>query len=98
MGLMTMFYSLMALGAFRPHFPPPHTQEYKVGQFVLVSSPHVGLKTRFFINVQQLWVCRCGVLSVMRGWVCPLQFLLTLAITVNLGSQHCRTHAHILLS
>jgi hypothetical protein len=59
--------------------------------------PHLGPK-QIFVTVRQLQVCWCGVLSLMRGWVCHLQLLLGLASTVILGSKSCGTHDHILLS
>jgi hypothetical protein len=49
-----------------------------VGQSVLVSSPHLGLMTRFFNNVRHLRVCWYRAPSLTRGRVCLLQLLLSL--------------------
>jgi hypothetical protein len=53
---------------------------------------------QIFITVRQLRVCWCGVLSLMRGWVCHLQLLLALASTVILRCESRGTRDHILLS
>jgi hypothetical protein len=45
-----------------------------------------------------LRVCWCRALSLMRGRVCHLQFLLALASAVILGSEYHETHDQILLS
>jgi hypothetical protein len=38
------------------------------------------------------------VLSLKRGWVCPLQMLLALSSVVILGSESLETHDNILVS
>jgi hypothetical protein len=48
-----------------------------VGQSVLISSPHLGLMTRFFYTVRHLRVCWYGVSSLTRGRICLLQLLLS---------------------
>jgi hypothetical protein len=48
-----------------------------VGQCVFVSSPLLGLMTRFFNIVRQLRVCWNGAPSLTRGRVCLLQLLLS---------------------
>jgi hypothetical protein len=48
-----------------------------VGQSVLVSSPLLGLMTRFFNTVRHLRVCWYGGPPLMRGQVCLLQLLLS---------------------
>jgi hypothetical protein len=57
-----------------------------------------GAYDQIFIAVRQLPVCRCGALSLTRGWVCSLQLLLALASAVILRSESRGTHDHILLS
>jgi hypothetical protein len=57
-----------------------------------------GAYDQIFITVRELWVCCCGVLSLMRGWIYRLQLLLALTSTVILGSESCGTRNHILLS
>jgi hypothetical protein len=69
-----------------------------VGQSILVSSTHLGPKTRFLLLSDI-----CGFVDVgsplTRGRVCRLQLLLVLASAVILGSVSRRgTHDHILLS
>jgi hypothetical protein len=46
-----------------------------------------GVYDQIFIAVRQLQVCWCAALSLTRGWVCRLQFLLLLASAVVLGSE-----------
>jgi hypothetical protein len=69
-----------------------------VGQSVLVSCSVWGPKTKFFVTVRQLRVCRCGAPSRQRRRVCHLQLLLALANTFILGSETRGTHDYILLS
>jgi hypothetical protein len=57
-----------------------------------------GAYDQIFITVRQLRVGWCGVLSLIRGWVCHLQLLLVLASTVILGSESHGTRDNILLS
>jgi hypothetical protein len=56
-----------------------------------------GAYSQIFITVRQLRVCWCGALSLTRGRVCRLQFLLTLASAVILWSESHGTRDHILL-
>jgi hypothetical protein len=49
------------------------------------------------IILRQLQVCRYGVPSLTKGWVCNLQLLLGLARTVFLRSGFMDTHDQILL-
>jgi hypothetical protein len=56
-----------------------------------------GVYDQVFIIVRQLRVCRCGTLSLTRGRVCCLQFLLVLASAVILMSESRGTRDHILL-
>jgi hypothetical protein len=51
-----------------------------------------------FITVRQLRVCWCGALSLTRGRVCRLQFLLVLASAVIFGSESHGTRERILRS
>jgi hypothetical protein len=58
----------------------------------MVSKPvYLGIKhpsgayDQIFITARQLRVCWCGALTLTRGRVCPLQFLLALANGVILG-------------
>jgi hypothetical protein len=51
-----------------------------------------------FYSLRQLRVCWCGALSLTRGRVCRLRFLLALASPVILGSQSLGTSDNILLS
>jgi hypothetical protein len=69
-----------------------------VGQSVLMSSPHLGPKTRFLLLSDSCKFVDVGPPSRQRGRICRLQLLLVLAITVILGSESCRTHDHVLLS
>jgi hypothetical protein len=57
-----------------------------------------GAQDQIFVTVRQLWVCWCGVPSLMRGWDCHLQLLLALTSAVILGTKFHGTHDHILLS
>jgi hypothetical protein len=59
-----------------------------------------GAYEQIFITVRQLRVCWFGGggLSLTRGRVCRLRFLLALARAVILGSQSLGTRDHILLS
>jgi hypothetical protein len=57
-----------------------------------------GAYDQIFITVRQLPVCWCGALSLTRGRLCRLQFLLAHANAVILGSQSRGTRDHILLS
>jgi hypothetical protein len=57
-----------------------------------------GAYDQIFISLRQLRVCRCGTLSLTRGRVCRLQFLLVLASAVILRSESRGTRDHILLS
>jgi hypothetical protein len=71
-----------------------------IGQCAFVSSSRLGLMTRFFFSVWQLWLSWCWASSLTRRWVCnlPVQLLLGLARAVTLGSKSRRTHDHTLLS
>jgi hypothetical protein len=60
-----------------------------------VSQAPSGTHGQIFVTIRQLWVCRCGAPSLMRGWVCHLQLLLALPSAVMLGSESRRTHDHI---
>jgi hypothetical protein len=57
-----------------------------------------GAYDQILIIVWQLRVWWCGAPSLTRGWVCRLQFLLTLANAVIFWSESRRTRRHILLS
>jgi hypothetical protein len=57
-----------------------------------------GAYDRIFITGRQLRVCWFGSLSLSRGRVCRLQFLLALASVVILGSESFGTRDRILLS
>jgi hypothetical protein len=67
------------------------------GQCVLVSSLHLGPKTRFLLLSGSWQVCWCGAPTLMRGRVFRLELLLALASSVILGSESRETHYHILL-
>jgi hypothetical protein len=55
-----------------------------------------GAYGEIFITVRQLQVCWFGALSLKWGRVCRLQFLLSLASAVILGTQSFGTRDHIL--
>jgi hypothetical protein len=57
-----------------------------------------GAYDQIFITVTQLRFCWCGVLSLTRGRIWRLKFLLALASAVILGSEPRGTRNHILLS
>jgi hypothetical protein len=57
-----------------------------------------GAYDQICITLRQLRVCWCGALSLTRGRVCRLQFLLALASAVILGSETHGTRNHTLLS
>jgi hypothetical protein len=57
-----------------------------------------GAYDQIFIAVRQLRVCWCGALSLTRGRIRCLQFLLALASTVIFVSESSGYHDHILLS
>jgi hypothetical protein len=57
-----------------------------------------GAYDQIFITVRQLRVSWCGALSLTRGRVYCLQFLLVLASEVILGSEYSGIRDHILLS
>jgi hypothetical protein len=57
-----------------------------------------GAYDRIFITVRPLLVCLFGALSLTRGRVCRLRFLLVLASAVIVGSQSLGARDHILLS
>jgi hypothetical protein len=57
-----------------------------------------GANDQIFITVRQLRVCRHWALSLTRGRICRLQFLLALAIAVILRSETRGIHDHISLS
>jgi hypothetical protein len=52
-----------------------------VGQSILVSGTHLGLKTRLFFSLWQLRVCWCGAPSLTRGRVYLLQCAIYLHFT-----------------
>jgi hypothetical protein len=56
-----------------------------------------GAYDKIFITVRQLRFCWFGALSLTRGRVCRLRFLLALASAVILGFQSLGTRDHILL-
>jgi hypothetical protein len=68
-----------------------------VGQSVLVSSLHLGPKTRFYYCQRVAGLLMWAALSEERT-ICPLQLLLALASPVILQSEFRGTHGHILLS
>jgi hypothetical protein len=72
-----------------PFLLPPTT--CRATHRIQVNSKKVKVKVMFA-------VCWCGVLSLMREWVCCLQLLLGLASTVIFGSKSRSTRDHILLS
>jgi hypothetical protein len=57
-----------------------------------------GVYDQIFIKVRQFRGCCRGALSLTRGWVCHLQWLLGLVSAVILLSESCGTRDHILLS
>jgi hypothetical protein len=57
-----------------------------------------GAYDQIFITVRRLRVCWCGVLSLTRGRVCPLQLLLVITSAVILGSESRRSSDPIWLS
>jgi hypothetical protein len=57
-----------------------------------------GASDQIFISVRQLWACWCGALSLTRGRICRLQWLLALASGAILRSESLGTRYHILLS
>jgi hypothetical protein len=72
--------------------------QWSVGQPVLVPSPHLGPKTTFLLLSDS-----CGFVDVrlplrLEDGSVSLQFQLTLASAVFLGTKSCGTHAYILLS
>jgi hypothetical protein len=93
--------------------PPPHgkvwwSAESECESYITIDgqsaslswnkAPIWGLWPDFFITVRQLRVCWFGALSLTRGRVCRLRFLLVLASAVIFGSQSLGTRDHILLS
>jgi hypothetical protein len=67
-----------------------------VGQSILVSSTHLGPKTRFFVTVRHLRVSWLGAPSLTRQ-VCRLKLPLALANAVILTSTSRGTPDHILI-
>jgi hypothetical protein len=57
-----------------------------------------GAYDQIFITVRQLRVSWCRALSMTRGRVCRLQFLLAFASTIIFGSESLGIHDNILLS
>jgi hypothetical protein len=57
-----------------------------------------GAYEKTFITVRQLRICWCGVLSLTRGGVCPLQLLLVFASAAIVESESRGNRDHILLS
>jgi hypothetical protein len=68
-----------------------------VGQSILVSSAHLGPKTRFLMLSDSCGFRDVGHLLWGEG-VCRLQLLMALASAVILGSEFRDTNGHILLS
>jgi hypothetical protein len=60
-------------------------------------APIWGLRS-VFISVRLLRVCWCGTLSLTKGIICRLKFLLALASAVILGYESLGTRDHLLLS
>jgi hypothetical protein len=57
-----------------------------------------GSYDQIFITVRYMRVCWCGALSLTKGRICRLQFLLALVSAVILGFESPGIHGHILLS
>jgi hypothetical protein len=71
--------------------------ENSVSQPVLVSSTHLGPKTRFLLLSDSCGFVDVGHPILTWGQVCHLQLQLSLTCIVILGSEHCGTLDHILL-
>jgi hypothetical protein len=74
-------------------------------QLLMVLRPlYLGIKhpsgayDQIFITVRQMRLCWFGALSLTRGRVCRLLFLLALSSAVILGSESLETRDYILLS
>jgi hypothetical protein len=57
-----------------------------------------GPQDQIFVTVRHLWIFWCGALSLTRGRVCSLHFLLVLASAAILRSESRGIHDLILLS
>jgi hypothetical protein len=70
---------------------------FTTNQFVLAtSSLRLTTSNFFYLNT---WGCNpCVTSSLMIGWVCRLQLLMTIASAIILRSECLGTHDHILLS
>jgi hypothetical protein len=99
-GLMTIFYSLTTLEAFRSSHCQSQSYVTTDGQSASLPSyqtPSVA-QDQILITVRQLWICWCEAPSLTRGRFCRLQLLLALAIADILGSKSRGAHDHIWLS
>jgi hypothetical protein len=74
-----------------------HCDCQSVSQYVLLSSPHLGLMTRYLLLFDSS-VFFCGAPTLTRARVCILCILLALASAVFLGAESLGNRDHILLS
>jgi hypothetical protein len=97
------------MGTLVPPTPPPGTTlclptQKSKSCYNRRSSPHLGPKTRFFINVRELRVCSCGAPSLTRDesvvynycWPSPVQSYLQRSKSVHTSPIFTLLHVGIL--
>jgi hypothetical protein len=57
-----------------------------------------GAHDQIFITVRQLLVCWHEAPPLVKGWICSLQLLLSLASAAMLGSESHMTHDHVCIA